>query len=568
MMDASQDRTDRRNALLCVAACLLSLLACWPFAPTPFNDDWSYAFTVKHLLETGQFAYNGWATAAGVGHVYWGLAWTRVFGFSFDVLRLSTVPLACGAVSLIYKLSRHAGLRPGYAVFTALLVATSPVFMPVAVSFMTDVPGLFFILLALYTLVRSAEAESRTTAIGWMLLGVMIGMLGGISRQIVWVAPLAVVPYLIFLRRADLMFFIVGAVAWSLLIGGIVFTMHWFARQPFALPEPSVLVDLKRAYHGPAKFFADLLRLLLTVVLLALPAAIAAMSRWRGRTSVIALVLWVGCLVALRHRPHWAVEPWMGNTLDATGILGHYELGGGMPPKMLIDPVRWVISAGVYAATAFIAVNALCVIVLTRRGRSRVIHLLTGPGRDRVTLRILVVFAAGYLALLLPRVAHGDTYDRYALPLIACLAIPLLLSCQQSRRSPPAVAWIALIFFAIYGIGSTQELFALGRARAAAADRLLDAGVPRTQIGGGMEFDNWTELEVDGHVNSTRIVNPVGAYRPGLGLWPSVHPIYRLEFSPTTDTVPSMYGGIDYTTAWPPWRRKVWIDRVVSAKGE
>ena len=73
-----------------------------PIAESPFNDDWSYAHTVKILQETGKLTYNGWAAASVIAQAYWGLLWVKMFGFSYTVLRLSTLPLAAGAISLCY----------------------------------------------------------------------------------------------------------------------------------------------------------------------------------------------------------------------------------------------------------------------------------------------------------------------------------------------------------------------------------------------------------------------------------------------------------------------------------
>ena len=552
-------RSDYTIALLCAAASLLALLICWPFAPTPFDDDWSYSFMVRQLLRTGHLAYNGWDSAVMLPHIYWGWAWTRAFGFSFDVLRICTFPLAAGSVALVYLLARRAGLTGAYSVFAAMLLGTSPLFMPLAASFMTDVPGVFFILLSLYALVRSADV-----GVTWLLVGVIFGMVGGASRQIVWVVPLVGVLYLIWLRRADRFFVIIATASWCALIAFMLFTTHWFARQLFVLPEPPILHDLLHPHHGTVEFLADILRFVLTVMLFVLPATEAVVFRWRGWRSMLALVLFIGCVVALRHRPPWAVTPWMGNIFNAAGVMGYVELGGGIRDKMLRDPFRWALSAGVFAVAAFFISAAIFKLVSPIDRLKQLWATVAAPDKAQVTRVLLAIVALAYVGLVLPRIAQGNAFDRYALPLIPCLAIPLLLLCQRYRPAPSVFAWIALSVYGIYAIGTTQELLALGRARAIAADRLIAAGIPRTQIGGGFEFDNWTELETTGHVNSTRIVNPPGIYRRGFGLSPSVRPDYQLEFGPTDKTIPTPFGSVDYTTYWPPFHRKVWIDRMIA----
>src|SRR5208283_2779576 len=59
-----------------------------------------------------------------------------------------------------------------------------PLFLPVAVSYMTDVPCLFFLFASLYALTRAAEASREGRGYGWLALGVILGFLGGTGRQV------------------------------------------------------------------------------------------------------------------------------------------------------------------------------------------------------------------------------------------------------------------------------------------------------------------------------------------------------------------------------------------------
>ena len=110
---------DRRNAVACAAISLAALLITWPFANLPFSDDWSWAFTVKQLNQTGHLLYNGWSSPSVIAQAYWGLLWVKCFGFSFNVLRVSTLPMGCGEVFLTYALSRKAGLVAELSVLIA-----------------------------------------------------------------------------------------------------------------------------------------------------------------------------------------------------------------------------------------------------------------------------------------------------------------------------------------------------------------------------------------------------------------------------------------------------------------
>ena len=69
---------------------VLTILIVNPLGDFPLNDDWSYAKSVKTLFDTGQLKLYNWGEMTLVAHVYFGFFFTKVFGFSFTVLRFST----------------------------------------------------------------------------------------------------------------------------------------------------------------------------------------------------------------------------------------------------------------------------------------------------------------------------------------------------------------------------------------------------------------------------------------------------------------------------------------------
>jgi hypothetical protein len=563
---------EARNAALCAAAVVGAVLLAWPVCDLSFNDDWSYAFTVKRLAETGRVIYNGWSSPAVLAHAGWGLIWVKFWGFSFDVLRFSTLPLAAGSAALCYALARRAGLRASAAVFAALLTGLSPLFLPLAASFMTDVPALFFILLALYGLTRAADAAAAPrAAVGWLALGAVAGMVGGSSRQIVWAVPLAVVPYVACVRwrgRGDRRFVAASAVAWVSVFAVAWAIQSWLNRQPYAIPEPSMLALASLAARHPLRVATRFALIVLTTLLLLLPVAIGVLHGLRGRRMAVAALILAIVGPALWLHPYYALGPWMENTLTPAGVLGTAERGR---PVVLTVPVRAALSAGVFLVAAAVLASALLWMSRPRRAWDEMKAFFLRPSSsaaaaaEPVVAQSMLLLCAGYLALLLTRCALNASYDRHVLPLIPCLAIPLLAHRQRRGGGAGAspAAWALLGVFALYAVASTQDVMSLARARVAAAQRLRDAGIPRARIDAGFEYNLWTELETTGYVNDRRIRNPPGAYRPGLGRTPSYHPLYRIESQPTPNTAPTAFGAVPYTSYLPPFRREVFIRRYV-----
>jgi len=135
----------------------------------------------------------------------------------------------------------------------------------------------------------------------------------------------------------------------------------------------------------------------------------------------------------------------------------------------------------------------------------------------------------------------------------------------------PMVAWVAVAVFGVYGTAATHDYISAARARLQAASALTDAGVPRTRITAGLEFDGWTELETSGHINNQLIAVPAGAFRyrpfrryPGglkyifWELTPNVEPEYFVVYSRQPGFVDAAYPPVSYSTWLPPFTRTVY----------
>ena len=185
-------------------------------------------------------------------------------------------------------------------------------------------------------------------------------------------------------------------------------------------------------------------------------------------------------------------------------------------------------------------------------------------------------FHLGYLLVLLYRGHFARTLDRYLLPLLPAAALMLLWLYQQRIRDRvPRIAWLVAAVFGLYGVATTHDYLAAGRARLAAASVLTAAGVPRTSITAGLEYDGWTQIETGGYLNSPFIRSPANAYKaraedtypPGLwyDLWPftpSITPEYFVVYSRQPMLVDTEFPPITYR-AWLPFSiRSVYLQRL------
>jgi hypothetical protein len=566
-------RNDVRNAIACAAAVAAAFLIVNPFVQMPFNDDWTYSFTVRELLRTGHLTYHCGESASFITQAYWGAFIARLFGYSFVALRFSTLPWAAGSATLCYLLARHANLRPAPAVFSTLLLGLSPLFLPLATSFMTDVPSLFLFLFSTYAFALAARLQNRAAMIA-LAIGFLAGLVGGLNRQTLWIVPLTAGPYVAWLRRSERSFMVTSTIGVLVNLAAALAAAKWFYRQPYVISEWSFTqtftVGLRTWRYSEAIWFSFLLTTLLLTLPAALPAAWGSLvltlrtarTRRRGLAAVAALLVAAQIMVW----PDLTIEPWLGDIVSRRGVMSTGELSGHRPISQA-TLLRELLAA-VVLVIAWLVLTDLLDTLVKPHPIKRLAQFFR-PGENNVALQLLCLFAIVYVGLFAYRAPHGFLYDRYSLPLIPCLAIPFLLRAQSLSADPTVgtgrasifLAWTLLLLWGLYAIASSQDVHALAQARRTAIDRLLASGVPDTQIACGGEWDNWTQLIHEGHLNLYGINSPLGSYNPYLGGTPSLKCLYRVEFSLGRDTIPSTFGSVPYLSWLPPFHRAIYIDR-------
>ncbi len=95
---------------LTLALAAVVLIYVNPFRETEVDDDWAYALTVRHLLDSGQYHLQDSATANMPFQAYWGALFADIGGYSHGNLRLSTLVLWASGLAAFYFLCREHGL--------------------------------------------------------------------------------------------------------------------------------------------------------------------------------------------------------------------------------------------------------------------------------------------------------------------------------------------------------------------------------------------------------------------------------------------------------------------------
>jgi len=493
--------------------CVLAILAVFsaitilvnPLGDFPLNDDWAYGWSVRHFLETGEFRLSDWAAANLFTQVVWGALFCRVFGFSFTVLRFSTLVLAAIGTLALYGLLRELRIAPRSALVGTLTLALAPIQLQQAHSFNNDVPSSALLVVAAFLLLRGLLRESPLATAA----GLATGFLAVLTRQSNVVLFAAYGLSLLVargLRPATLVKAILpGLAALSLHLGYV----HWLSvhdRKPL-LYDLQVRMLWSTLASDPrtiaATYVGNLSVLLMYAGLFLLPLLVYCVAVEQPRRAphrTLTLVV-VAALVGVSLLTLRVQMPLLGNTLLAVGLGPPAAPGndaGLSRIEHLVVDFGWKVAT--VAAVAGVALLALRFAALA----ARVIdpHV---PPKARASAILIMAGLAFYVAGI-AGVPRDYLFDRYLLPFLA-FAIPAIsLAAHPVRLLDPVppreparlsrasgfLVFVPLLAMAWYAVVTVHDYMASHRVRWRAIDALVHSeGVPLTEIDGGFEFSGW-----------------------------------------------------------------------------
>jgi Dolichyl-phosphate-mannose-protein mannosyltransferase len=568
-----------KNKHVHVLACMLALLFCVlgtrPFVSMGVCDDWSYIWTARVLADTGHLIYNGWGAMPLGWLAYLGASFIKLFGFSFTIARFSVLVVSLLCAALMQRVFVRTGASESTATIATLTLVLSPLFLPLSFNFMTDIPALFVLVLCIYCCLRAFQSVYDKTALGWLAFAALSNLAGGTVRQTAWLGVLIMVPSAAWHMRRRRHMLLAGATLWAISALGMVLYLRWFRVQPYAVVD-----KVFYHYHINSVFFAANTAVVSLLCLLPLMSAFVAKhpdgKRFTQNVATItgasagALLFWWAM-----KSPHdyFRTAPFGvdGNYVALTGNLIGPILG--FPPAVVPFAARVILAVAIFSGLSCFLVCLVCM-----RGKLFAADALTKCERspypyisNAYLVTLFWVFSLVYLFLIVTR---NFVYDRYFLPLQFVFALILVRVYRQTiGERLPLLCSVVGVIYAAYAIATMHDLFALDRARVDAANEIIATGVPRAAIEGGFEYDGWTQLEQNGHLNDSRIIVPVGAYQPWVPpvgppppcigwirkFTPSLQPEFHLSHAPENCYKPSRFAPFVYETWLPPRRRTIYI---------
>jgi hypothetical protein len=428
---------------------------------------------------------------------------------------------------------------------------------------MSDIFGLFAVVLCLYSCLRALQAATSGSTIAWLCFAVLTNAILGTSRQIAWLGLLVMVPSTLWLLRSRRRVLLSGAAA---ALAGALFIflcLQWFKHQPYSVPE-----HLLPVAFPVMSTLSELAYTLLDVPFLALPIMLLffpQIRKLRLRTVVVIAALFLGYVVLATYPSHlrgnFELMPMspgigLGEWNNVTGMFAYIFLQG-TPPIVFGKSAQVLLTLATF--------GSLVGLIASFRRSSRnssVAHPCTAVSWHQIGV-LLAPFTLVYVLLLIPRAATTGVRDRYLLELLV-IALLCVSRYYQERIQPrlPVAGIILVAITATYSIVMVHNMFSLYRARVAIAGELTATGVPDTSIDDGWEYNFGVELRYANHINFPTITLPAHAYVPAPPLpagpctmvnhdyTPHVRPVYSISYQPDVCYGPAPFAPTRYSR-WP-----------------
>ncbi|MEO6258899.1 MAG: hypothetical protein ABIP63_01060 [Thermoanaerobaculia bacterium] len=457
----------KRDVLLLLLIFAVAIAIVDPRGNMPLDDDWDFAVATWHFAKTGHFSFTPFTATSLYAQVLWGALWTRLFGASFFVLRCSILALAALALVVFRALLEKLPLRPWMRFAAAAALLFHPIFFWSSFTYMTHVPFVFCSVVAAYCYLRGSTGLGSLAVIASFFIrqtGVVTAIPAVLLARDRKSRMLAAAPLVVF------------AVVWPILQHG----ESGFHAQPWQAP-----------FHGALYLFDHFSAAALFVLPLLIPAIITAPGALGDRRMVIGAVLLFLARALLFLG--FANPPW-DPILTSTHLFGNVFTNLGLGPQTLWDRAMLGYAYPIHLREGMrlpltllsaIAGGILLALVIEKARKAI-------AGGQPVALRFGVlhlICASGILAF------SQLWFDRYTIDATwsLCFVLPLcwpaLRSSSSAARVRQAIAFVALLAFALFDTLAVRDYLQWNRDRGQAWQSLVASGVPPLNINGGVELN-------------------------------------------------------------------------------
>lgn len=452
-----------------------------PVGDFPLNDDWCYAKSVKNYIETGELILYNWGEMTLVGQVFYGIIFSKLFGFSFTVLRISTLLFAISSSLILYKLFRLVNMSKCVAFVATLLCILNPVFLELSFTYMTDIPFYCLSLYVFYYLLKYI----RSKQLKYMVFALVACVLAYSIRQLAIVYTFAFMLYGLWSTRFNKKHFKITILPFGVfLLFALVFD---FTLKTLGIAQErynSKFYDFinKLLHFNKSQLIYSVNLTLTTLAYLGFflsPFLMCKLQFLKRKLNFFLVIVYTtAAFLILKHYNY--ILPSLDNIWIDFGV-GPFTLYYETPhfkktpsPHFFTFGYYLLTLLGLFASSIFIYefIKAL------RKYKS------TNNAISQFTLTQITVYIFPFLIV--------GVYDRYLLFLYPLVLIVVLhdytLTLNVFKKG---ILTFSIALLAYFSVAATHDYLSWNRARWQVLNQLTSTGVPTSKIYGGAEFITW-----------------------------------------------------------------------------
>ena len=474
---------DVRNLLLVSCLYLIFILFSFLYTIYPLDDDWSYIRAAQTFYQTGQMKFTPWTSPSLIFQVWWGALFAHIFGFSINILIVSTLVISFFGSVFFYLLLREAEWEPGKSILIVLLFIFNPFSFPLLYTFFTDHHFLGLMFISIFFYFRGAKRGG----VGDLLLGSLFASCAVLVRQQGVLIAAGAGLYLFLSRQPKAR--AVSDMLISIALPGIAFLgfSYWF--QNIHGPTYSSLQQTKWIVEGlinPVHFFSKIFHRPILILeffgisLIPLSLALLPPLSDLSRRRHLSLIL-IFCLAAVLFYltgDHLGIYSSIYSWMNGFHFAFVSEYGHRGSENILLLLYKLIDFLAIFSITYLIF------LIIRDRKRFRTIRLSS----PLIMLLIIGLLQVSYLMIV------RFKFTRYYLVLL-----PFFVWCAcevLKNRSWQKKYFIPLLTgCAVFSVMGTQDFLSWNETRWKLGSRLLQQGTPSLKISGGFPWDCWHNMD-------------------------------------------------------------------------
>lgn len=457
-----------------------------PLGEFPINDDWAYSQNVWFLSEEGRLHFSDWPGMTLIAQTLFGATTTSIFGFSFGVLRITTLLFGLAFLLIYHEVVKKAGAERGTASFTVLLIGFSPLFLSLSFTFMTEIYFFCFFYLSLLFYFFYTNKQRLIL----LLLSSISALIAVLIRQTGIIIPVAFAIIELLRSGRNVRRIIISLIPLLIVAGGLAAYQAWLEYSDNVYGNfgtaGDLLSNIKTLRLEPVMIRTGIILMYPGLFLLPLSVRYIPIIRlprtWAGRLLLAGILLAVTFSLVLSFGHFPAPNVFYNLGLGPRLVKDAYW-GDNIFP--VLSPFTW------NAIKGFAVLGVYLLIIVPGSRRYRLKHVLEKIRTDRqMSIRAtILLMCGGYFAYM---ILNRFFFDRYTLPVMILSAAGI----SAIHRPPsPLFKWISrslMLIVIFFSVTAVHDFMQWNRARWDGLVYLTEEkGVSERRIDGGLEFNAW-----------------------------------------------------------------------------